>query len=75
MNDDEIRLILRAAIFLIVLALVAIGIADHWNMHDLSSAGGIVLGYGGGILQSKGNSQSSATRTGDILNVPPSPKE
>lgn len=80
MSDNDLKRTLQAALFLIVLGLVAIGIADHWNWRDLAGAGGIVLGYGGGILQGKGgSSQSQETKTGDIVNtptagVPPIPK-
>lgn len=69
MNDNDIKRTLQAALFLIVLGLLAIGVADHWNWRDLAGAGGIVLGYGGGILQGKSPSQQS-TKTGDINNPP-----
>lgn len=73
MTDSDVKRTLQAALFLIVLGLVAIGIADHWNWRDLSGAGGIVLGYGGGILQGKsGSSQNTAKGGGDIINVPDS---
>lgn len=75
MNDNDIRRTLLAALFLIVLGLVAIGVADHWNWRDLAGAGGIVLGYGGGILQGKGSSQNTSKGGGDIINVPETPKE
>jgi hypothetical protein len=68
MNDNDIKRTLQAALFLIVLGLVAIGVADHWNWRDLAGAGGIVLGYGGGILQGKGGSQQTA---GKDINNPP----
>lgn len=71
MTDADLKRTLQAALFLIVLGLLAIGIADHWNWRDLAGAGGIVLGYGGGILQGKsGSQQSQETKTGDIVNTP-----
>lgn len=70
MSNDELKRTLQAALFLIVLGLIAIGIADHWNWRDLAGAGGIVLGYGGGILQGKGSSSDQKTNTGDIVNQP-----
>lgn len=73
MSNNDAKMILQAALFLIILGLLAIGIADHWNWRDLAGAGGIVLGYGGGILQGKGNSsqQFSGPGGGDIINPPP----
>lgn len=68
MSDTD-RFVLKVSILLIFMGLVSIGIADHWNWRDLAGAGGIVLGYGGGILQGKGTSQHSDTKTGDIVNV------
>lgn len=41
------------AVALILLALVAVGAADHWNWRDLANAGQTVLGFGGGILMGK----------------------
>lgn len=70
MSDTDIKRTLQAALFLIVLGLLAIGIADRCNWRDLAGAGGIVLGYGGGILQGKGSSQTTTKGGGDILNVP-----
>ena len=66
MSDSDIKRTLQAALFLIVLGLLAIGIADHWNWRDLAGAGGIVLGYGGGILQGKGT-----TSQRDPQDLPP----
>jgi hypothetical protein len=78
MSDVELKRTLQAALFLIVLGLLAIGIADHWNWRDLAGAGGIVLGYGGGILQGKGSTQQTTTKGGgNIVNAPdgtPDPK-
>ena len=71
---DDFKFIMRVAIALIVLGLIAIGIADHWNWRDLAGAGSIVLGYGGGILQGKGSTQHNDTKTGDVINVTPDPK-
>jgi hypothetical protein len=67
---DDLRFVLKVSVFLIVLGLISIGIADHWNWRDLAGAGGIVLGYGGGILQGKGSSQNSTKGGGDIINNP-----
>jgi hypothetical protein len=66
----DFRFVLRVSILLIVLGLIAIGIADHYNWRDLAGAGGIVLGYGGGILQGKSSSQQNNTKTGDIVADP-----
>jgi hypothetical protein len=66
---DDAKRTLQAALFLIVLGLIAIGVADHWNWRDLAGAGGIVLGYGGGILQGKGTSQNTTKGGGDIINA------
>lgn len=41
------------AVALILLALLAVAIADHWNWRDLANAGQTVLGFGGGILMGK----------------------
>lgn len=70
MND--MKYVLNVSLILIFIGLVSIGIADHFNWRDLAGAGGIVLGYGGGILQGKSNSQQNSTKTGDI--VVPDPK-
>jgi hypothetical protein len=73
MNDSnmtELRLVMRIAVSLIVISLVAVGIADHFNWHELSGAGLTVLGYGGGILQGKGTMQQNNTKTGDIVPGP-----
>jgi hypothetical protein len=70
MNDGDMRFVLKISILLITMGLIAIGVADHWNWRDLSGAGGIVLGYGGGILQGKSNSQHNDTKTGDIVTAP-----
>jgi len=69
-NDRRTQLI---ACFLIVLALLAVGIADHWTWRDLANAGNTVLGFGGGILTGKALSQSTSKGGGDIIN--PAPKE
>jgi hypothetical protein len=71
MIDNDMRFVLKISILLIFLGLLAIGVADHFNWRDLAGAGGIVLGYGGGILQGKSHSQHNDTKTGDILNAAP----
>lgn len=71
---EDFKFVMRVAILLIVIGLIATGIADHFNWRDLSGAGAIVLGYGGGILQGKGSTHTSDTKTGDVINVAPDPK-
>lgn len=71
MNDSDMKFVLKVSILLIFMGLLSIGIADHWNWRDLAGAGGIVLGYGGGILQGKGSTQHNDTKAGDIVNVTP----
>jgi hypothetical protein len=73
MTLDDLRFVLMVSVFLIVLGLVSIGIADHYNWRDLAGAGGIVLGYGGGILQGKGTTHNE-TKTGDVVNEAATPK-
>jgi len=70
-TDSDMRFVLKVSILLIFLGLVSIGIADHFNWRDLAGAGGIVLGYGGGILQGKSHMQQNDTKTGDIVNAAP----
>jgi hypothetical protein len=71
--DADLKFVLRVAVCLIFLGLVAIGCADHFNWRDLAGAGGIVVGYGGGILQGKSSSHQ-ATSSGSILNLTDPPK-
>lgn len=54
------------AVFLIILALIAVAAADHANLRDLANAGQTVLGFGGGILTGKWMTQS--TSKGSIVN-------
>ena len=68
--DVDFKFVLRIAVLLIFIGLIAIGVADHYNWRELAGAGGIVVGYGGGILQGKSNSQRTSG-SGDIVNVPP----
>lgn len=65
--EDDFKFVLRVAVLLIFIGLVAIGCADHFNWRDLSGAGGIVVGYGGGILQGKNSTRQ--TSSGSILNL------
>lgn len=60
------------AFSLILLSLIAIGFADHYNMRDLANAGLSSLGAGIGILTGKQLSQTQSTQSGDVVN-PPAP--
>lgn len=59
------------AFSLIILSLIAIGVADHYNMRDLANAGLSALGAGIGILTGKQLSQNQSTQSGDINTAPP----
>jgi type IV secretory pathway VirB2 component (pilin) len=74
-TDDSRTQYLAAA--LIIIALISIGIADHFNMRDLANAGTMVLGIGGGILTGKYLSQTTTKGGGDIVNptLPNPPSE
>lgn len=65
-HSDEKTQYLACA--LLVLALVAITAADHYNYRDLANAGTMILGIGGGLLTGKFMGQS--TKSGDIINPP-----
>lgn len=62
------------ACLLLVLALIALAIADHYNMRDLANGATMVLGTGSGILVGKYTSQSS-TKSGDIVNTTTNPSD
>lgn len=58
---------------LIILSLIAIALADKYNMRDLANAGLTVLGTGAGILTGKQLSQNQSTQSGDVINPPATP--
>lgn len=71
MNDHGETRTQNLAVILLFMGLVAIAVADVYNMRDLANAGTVVVGAGVGLLTGKmaNKALTQTTATGDIKNT------